>query len=96
MAASHLSAGCAGRALPNCPTEWTACRGGGSGGSGSLRSSNLSGFSYFSVALFSNRFTFRVVGLIPARWHFFTQNGSWRNSCVATRTLGEETKSQLY
>lgn len=27
VASSHLSAGCAGRALLNCPTDWTACRG---------------------------------------------------------------------
>lgn len=27
LQASHLSAGCAGRALLSCPTGWTACRG---------------------------------------------------------------------
>lgn len=66
--------------------EEPGVRGQGSGGSG--RSSNTSALSYVSFALSNSRSTFRVRGWIPARWHCLTQKGSWRNSCLASRSLG--------
>lgn len=39
--------------------------------------------------------TRKVVGLIPARWNFCTQKGSWRNFCTVTRILSREENMKI-